>query len=235
MKNILIIILFSLTITLFAADKKDPLPWEASKPTPAQHKELVDILWNPLITKQLNDENIKLHIDFNNTLYVISATNPNTCPLVMEIFRYFYETKFTNNTKINFATIKMKLTEKQHLNAIEMAKKLPETIRNTIRNKSTAIANINLEEIKILKEYELKLSNVDLEKNIKPLQSLLNGCFVEELDQLNKTGSTQMPQFKNSQNKISNRYVNSSRSPKDIEIHEPPLDNPVSTEAVKKH
>ena len=231
MKNILIIILFSLTITLFAADKKDALPWEASKPTPAQHKELVDILWNPLITTQLNDKSISIEIDFNNNLHNISKTHFNTCPLVMEIFRYFYETKYTKNTEVNFINIKMTLKKTELPGALGVMK----AIRNNIRNDTTAIGDTNLEEIKILKKYEFQLSNVDLEKNIKPLQSLLNGCFLEELDQLNKIGSTQMPQFKNSQNKISNRYVNSSRSPKDIEIHEPPLDNPVSTEAVKKH
>jgi len=233
MKNILIIILFSITVKMFAADINDPLLWEASKPTQEQHNELVNILWDPLITKQLNDENISLHIDFNNVLYIISATNPNTCPLVMEIFKYFYETKFADNTKINFTTVKMKLTKTENPSAIEIAKKLPETIRTNIRNK-VAIADINLEEIKILKEYEFNLSNVDLEKNTKSLQTLLNGCFVEELDQLNKTGSADVSQIKKSYIDINNRYNNSSRSPKDMEKPEDPADKQVPKGIVEK-
>jgi len=234
MKNILIIILFSLTVKLFAADIKDPLLEKVPNLTQEQHQKLIDILWDPQITKQLNDENISVDIDFNNVRYIISKTHPNTCQLVREIFRYFYEIEFTNNTEVNFTTVKMKLTKTEHPNAIEMAKKLPETIRDNIRKNTTAIADINLDKIKILKKYEFQLSNIDLEKNKRPLETLLDGCIIEEVDQLNKAGSAKVSEIKKSYIKIKNRYDNSARSPKDIENHESPPDNPTSQEAVKQ-
>jgi len=221
MKNILIVILFSLTFKTLTEDKPFSFPFDAPSPSKESHKQFLDLLGKlnkteqPEELEQIEDEKIAMQITFNNVFHNIPAANPDTCPLIMDIFDYFYKPSSSMNT----ASIQIAFTKTELPSWSSRLLKLPGLIRQTIKNKTMRIADINLAETSILQQYEFQLSKDHLDKNKETLLPLLMGCVS---DKLNRLASLDRSDLVQKYAQILNASRNSTRTPKVPETNDQP-------------
>ena len=228
MKNILIIILFLLTFKTLAEDKPFSFPFDAPPPSKESHKQFLDLLCKlnkteqPEELEQIEDEKIAMQITFNNVFHNIPAANPDTCPLIMDIFDYFYKPSSPMNT----ASIQIAFAKTELPSWSNSLLKLPGLIQQTIKNKTMRIADINLAETTILQQYEFQLSKDHIKTNKETLYQLWSGCISDELRRLQ---SKDHFNFIKKSTQIEDRFRNSTRTPKVPETNDqPPETHPKS-------